>query len=57
MRAAIFRNGKIVVDHLAEPKPNAGQVLVRTLACGKRGADVRPDFNCHKKPTRVMGYR
>ena len=34
MRAAIFRNGEIVVDHLAEPKPNAGQVLVRTLACG-----------------------
>ena len=26
-------------------------------ACGKRGADVRPDFNWDKKPVRVMGYR
>ena len=25
--------------------------------CGKRGADVRPDFNEGKKPVRVMGYR
>ena len=27
MRAAIFRNGEIVVDTLPEPKPGAGQVL------------------------------
>jgi len=26
-------------------------------ACGKRGADVRPDFNWDKKPTGGMGYR
>ena len=26
-------------------------------ACGKRGADVRPDFNWDKQPVRVMGYR
>jgi hypothetical protein len=26
-------------------------------ACGKRGADVRPDFNWDKKPVAVMGYR
>jgi hypothetical protein len=25
--------------------------------CGKRGADVRPDFNWNKKPGRMMGYR
>jgi hypothetical protein len=25
--------------------------------CGKRGADVRPDFNWDEKPVRVMGYR
>jgi hypothetical protein len=25
--------------------------------CGKRGADVRPDFNWDKKPVRVIGYR
>jgi hypothetical protein len=26
-------------------------------ACGKRGADVRPDFNRNKQPVAVMGYR
>ena len=26
-------------------------------ACGKRGADVRPDFNWDKKPAGMMGYR
>jgi hypothetical protein len=26
-------------------------------ACGKRGADVRPDFNWGKLPVRAMGYR
>jgi hypothetical protein len=27
------------------------------VACGKRGADVRPDFNWDKKPVGMMGYR
>src|ERR1700726_613149 len=40
MRAAIFRNGQIVVDTLPEPKPAAGQVLVKTLACGICGSDL-----------------
>src|ERR1700738_4571853 len=40
MRAAIFRNGEIVVDTLPEPKPVAGQVLVKTLACGICGSDL-----------------
>jgi len=40
MRAAIFRNGEIVVDRLPEPKPAAGQVLVKTLACGICGSDL-----------------
>jgi hypothetical protein len=26
-------------------------------ACGKRGADVRPDFNWNKNPVAAMGYR
>ena len=26
-------------------------------ACGKRGADVRPDFNWNKQPVGLMGYR
>jgi hypothetical protein len=25
--------------------------------CGKRGADVRPDFNWNKQPVAMMGYR
>ena len=25
--------------------------------CGKRGADVRPDFNWDRKQSSVMGYR
>ncbi len=40
MRAAVFRGGDIVVDDIAEPKPAAGQVLVRTLACGICGSDL-----------------
>ncbi len=40
MRAAIFRKGKIVVDTLTEPKPGAGQVLVKPLACGICGTDL-----------------
>ena len=27
------------------------------LTCGKRGADVRPDFNWNRKPDAVMSYR
>jgi hypothetical protein len=26
-------------------------------ACGKRGADVHPDFNWKKEPVAMMGYR
>jgi threonine dehydrogenase-like Zn-dependent dehydrogenase len=40
MRAAIFRNGEIVVDTMAEPVPVTGQVLVKTLACGICGSDL-----------------
>ncbi len=40
MRAAIFRNGGIVVDTIADPTPTAGQVLVKTLCCGICGSDL-----------------
>lgn len=26
-------------------------------ACGKHGAEVRPDFNWNKQPVAMMGYR
>ena len=40
MRAAIFRHGDFVVDTIADPKPAAGQVLVKTLCCGICGTDL-----------------
>ena len=39
MRAAIFRNGGIVVDDLGDPTPSEGQVLVKSLCCGICGSD------------------
>ena len=40
MKAAIFRAGDIVVGDIPEPTPSAGQVLVKTLACGICGSDL-----------------
>src|ERR1700739_4963347 len=48
MRAAIFRNGEIVVGSMPEPSPAAGQVLVRTLACGICGSDVHARSHAHR---------
>ena len=31
--------------------------LFRCEACGKKGADVRPDFNWNKQPVAMMDYR
>src|SRR4051794_23684942 len=48
MRAAIFRNGEIVVGDLPEPRPAAGQVLVKTLACGICGSDLHARKHAHR---------
>src|SRR5258708_18388515 len=48
MRAAIFRNGEIVVDQMPEPKPGAGMVLVKSLACGICGSDLHPRKHAHR---------
>jgi threonine dehydrogenase-like Zn-dependent dehydrogenase len=40
MRAAVMRGKRIVADTLPDPVPGAGQVLVRTLACGICGSDL-----------------
>jgi len=40
MRAVIRRAGRLIVDAMAEPVPEAGQALVRTLACGICGSDL-----------------
>ncbi len=40
MRAVIRRAGALVVDEMAAPHPEAGQVLVKTLVCGICGSDL-----------------
>lgn len=40
MRAAVFSNGKFSVENLPEPKPAAGQIVVRPLVCGICGSDL-----------------
>ena len=40
MRAAVMRGGEIVSDTIPDPVPSAGQVLVKTLACGICGSDL-----------------
>ena len=40
MKAAVMRGGKIVADEIDAPKPAAGEVLVKTLACGICGSDL-----------------
>ena len=40
MRAVVRRNKQLVCDEIEELTPAAGQVLVRTLACGICGSDL-----------------
>jgi threonine dehydrogenase-like Zn-dependent dehydrogenase len=40
MRAAVTRIGGVEVEEIEAPVPGAGQVLVRTLACGICGSDL-----------------
>lgn len=40
MRAAVLRQGQLVVDDVPDPVPGPGQLLVRTLACGICGSDL-----------------
>lgn len=40
MRAVVRRNKALVCDEIGELEPAAGQVLVRTLACGICGSDL-----------------
>jgi len=40
MRAAVMRHREIVTDTLPDPQPDAGEVLVKTLACGICGSDL-----------------
>ncbi|MGZ6016993.1 MAG: zinc-binding dehydrogenase [Phenylobacterium sp.] len=40
MRAVVRRNKQLVCDEIADLEPAAGQVLVKTLACGICGSDL-----------------
>ncbi|MBS0360466.1 MAG: zinc-binding dehydrogenase [Proteobacteria bacterium] len=40
MRAVVRRNKQLVCDEIGELEPGAGQVLVKTLACGICGSDL-----------------
>ena len=40
MRAAVMRNGELVVAQLPDPTPGPGTVLVKTLHCGICGSDL-----------------
>src|ERR1039457_4062640 len=40
MRAAVMRGKKLVVDNIPTPGPGAGEVLVKTRACGICGSDL-----------------
>lgn len=40
MRAAVLRNGVVEARETADPVPGAGQVLVRSLACGICASDL-----------------
>ena len=40
MRACVMRDNRLVVDDVADPRPEAGQLLVRNLACGICGSDL-----------------
>ena len=48
MRAAIMRNGSIVAGDVAAPVPRAGEVLVKTLACGICGSDLHVLKHVHE---------
>lgn len=40
MRAVVLRNKTLQLDQVPAPEPEAGEVLVRTLACGICGSDL-----------------
>lgn len=46
MKAAIMRQRQLIVDELPDPVPGAGEVLVKTLACGICGSDLHMLHHC-----------
>lgn len=48
MKAAVLRNGEIVVEELPDPVPGDGQVLVEPIACGICGSDLHAVDHAHE---------
>ena len=56
MRVARYhRNSDVRVERVARPEIDAGEVLVRVLACGICGSDVAEWFRVPKAP-RILGH-
>ncbi|WP_306168678.1 zinc-binding dehydrogenase [Halomonas sp. MMSF_3323] len=47
MRAIVLRNERLGLESLPDPTPEAGEVLVKTLACGICGSDLHMADHCH----------
>src|SRR5258708_24628383 len=56
MRAAIFGTGASVADRSPGPHPAAGQVLVKTLACGICGSDLHGRKHAHRMVDRAWHF-
>ncbi|MCP3992086.1 MAG: zinc-binding dehydrogenase [Actinomycetia bacterium] len=48
MRAAVLRQGAMVVDDVPDLDPGPGQVLVETIACGICGSDLHTVGHAHE---------
>lgn len=55
MRAVIMRGQELVVDTMPDPEPLAGQVLVKSLACGICGSDLHARKHLAKMVESVRG--
>ena len=57
MRAVVMRDKKLVVDTFPDPEPAAGEVLVKTLACGICGSDLHALKHAERMVAELEGGR
>jgi len=48
MKAVVMREKQLRIEQLPPPRPGAGEVLVKTLACGICGSDLHMFHHCEK---------
>jgi hypothetical protein len=56
-RIDLLNPGTAVTKQSATIDRSQTRIFPVGRACGKRGADVRPDFNLNRKVVAAMGYR